>query len=183
MPFEDPWFWAFLAAIGWGLAVGAVGTRALGRSLRFGVPVVVLAEVPRVLLPLPLVSQPRLDANGPVLVTLGAAILAGSLCFATPVFRIFAFTGPNRREPLRTDGVYSLVRHPLMLCDVFWPLGLSLIFRSVIGVALTPVWLLVIWILTQVEEESLVREYGDAYRDFQSRIPRLFPRLHHIGSK
>ena len=81
-----------------------------------------------------------------------------------------------RCEPLRTDGLYSVVRHPLMLCDVFWPLGLSLIFGSIIGVPLTPLWLLVVWVLTQVEEESLVREYGEADRDFRSRVPRLFPR-------
>jgi len=43
----------------------------------------------------------------------------------------------------------------------------------VIGIALTPVWLLRIWALTQVEEETLVREYGGAYREFQSRVPRL----------
>ena len=63
------------------------------------------------------------------------------------------------------------VRHPLMLCDIFWPLGVSLIFGSITGVALTPVWLLVVWVLTQVEEESLVREYADAYRDFQAAAP------------
>ncbi len=181
VPIADPWFWAFLAAIGWGLAFGAVGTRALGRSLGFGIPVVLLAEIPRALLPLPFVSQPRLQDSRPVLVAAGIAVLGGSLLFATPVLRIFAFTGPNRREPLRTDVVYSIVRHPLMLCDIFWPLGLSLIFGSIIGVALTPVWLVMIWILTQVEEESLIREYGDAYREFQSRVPRLFPRPHGIG--
>jgi methanethiol S-methyltransferase len=104
--------------------------------------------------------------------------MAGSLVFAAPVFRITPFTAPARREPLRTDGLYSAVRHPLMVCDIFWPLGLSLIFGSVIGIALTPVWLAVAWVLTQVEEEALVREYGDAYRGYQARVPRLFPRLH-----
>jgi protein-S-isoprenylcysteine O-methyltransferase Ste14 len=118
-----------------------------------------------------------------VLAAAGAAVLAGSPVFATPVVRIVAFTGSARREPLRTDGLYSVVRHPLMLCDVFWPLGLSLIFGSITGVALTPVWLLVVWVLTQVEEESLVREYADAYRGFQSRVPRLFPRLPDIGRR
>lgn len=92
-------------------------------------------------------------------------------------------TAPARSEPLRTGGLYSVVRHPLMLCDIFWPLGLSIIFGSIIGIVLTPAWLLVIWVLTQVEEESLVREYGDAYRDFQARVPRLFPRLHNPGRR
>ena len=174
----NPWFWAFLAALGWGLCTGLVGSRALGRRLRLGISLVLLAEVPRALLPLPFVLQPRIEAGHPVFVAAGAAVLAGSLFFATPVFRIAPFTAPAQREPLRTDGLYSVVRHPLMVCDIFWPLGLSLIFGSVIGIALTPVWLLAVWVLTQVEEEALVREYGDAYRDFQARVPRLFPRLH-----
>jgi protein-S-isoprenylcysteine O-methyltransferase Ste14 len=181
MRLNDPWFWAFLAALGWGLCTGFVGSQAWGRSLRQGVSLVLLAEVPRALLPLPFVSQPRIETGRPVLIAFGVAVLAGSLYFATPAFRIAPFTAPARREPLRTDGLYSVVRHPLMVCDIFWPLGLSLIFGSIIGIALTPVWLLVVWVLTQVEEEALVREYGDVYRDLQARVPRLFPRLHGFG--
>src|ERR1035441_2115289 len=79
VPLADPWFWALKAAIGWGLAVGAVGTQIPGRCVRFGVPVVMLAEVPRVLLPLPFVSRPRLEAGRPVLAAVGAAVLAGGL--------------------------------------------------------------------------------------------------------
>jgi protein-S-isoprenylcysteine O-methyltransferase Ste14 len=177
MPLGDPWFWAFLAALGWGLCTGLVGSQTWGRRLHLGILLVLLAEVPRALLPLPVVSQPRIEAGRPVLIAAGAVVLAASLLFAAPVFRITPFTAPARREPLRTDGLYSVVRHPLMVCDVFWPLGLSLLFGSIIGIALTPVWLLVVWVLTQVEEEALVREYGDAYRDFRERVPRLFPRL------
>jgi len=177
MTATDPWFWAFLAAAGWALGFGIVGTRTPGQSLWFGIPVFLLAEVPRVLLPLPFVSQPRIQASHPALAVAGAVVLAGSLVFATPVLRIIPLTGPSRCEPLRTSGLYSVVRHPLMLCDIFWPLGLSLIFRSVIGAALTPAWLAVIWVMTQVEEESMVREYGDAYRHFQASVPRLLPRL------
>jgi protein-S-isoprenylcysteine O-methyltransferase Ste14 len=177
MPLADPWFWAFLAVVGWGLCTGLVGSRTWGRSLRLGVPLVLLAEVPRAVLPLPFVTQPRLGTGHIALVAVGAAIMAVSMFFATPVIRIAAFTAPAQREPLRTGGLYSVVRHPLMVCDVLWPLGLSLIFGSVIGVALTPVWLLVAWILTQAEEDALIREYGAAYRDFQERVPRLVPRL------
>jgi protein-S-isoprenylcysteine O-methyltransferase Ste14 len=177
MPLADPWFWAFLAALGWGLCTGLVGSRSWGRRLHLGVALVFLAEVPRAVLPLPFVSQPRIETGRPVLIAVGVAVLAGSLVFAAPVFRIAPFTAPAQGEPLRTDGLYSVVRHPLMVCDIFWPLGVSLIFGSLIGIALAPVWLLVVWVLTQVEEEALVREYGDAYRDFQAHVPRLIPRL------
>jgi len=177
VPLTEPWFWAFLAATGWATCSAIVGTQTPGRSLRFGIPAFLLAEVPRLVLPLPFVSQPRIDAPHLVLITAGSVILAASLLFGTPVFRIVPLTAPDRREPLRTNGLYSVVRHPLMVCDIFWPLGWSLMFASVIGAALTPAWLLVVWALTQAEEESLVREYGDAYRELQAHVPRLFPRL------
>ena len=100
----NPWFWAFLAALGWGLCTGLVGSRALGRRLRLGISVVLLAEVPRALLPLPFVLQPRIEAGHPVFVAAGAAVLAGSLFFATPVFRIAPFTAPARRRLSRLPG-------------------------------------------------------------------------------
>jgi protein-S-isoprenylcysteine O-methyltransferase Ste14 len=178
----DSWFWAFLASLGWGMGIAVVGSKTLGRRLGFGIVMFILAELPRILLPLSFVTQPRIETS-PLLVTLGVIVLAGSLFFGTPVFRIVPLTGPDREEPLRTDGLYAIVRHPLMVCDIFWPLGWSLVFGSLIGIFLTPVWLLVVWVLTHVEEVSLVREYGDTYREYQLRVPRLFPRLPGINAK
>ncbi len=177
MPLDDPWFWAFLGSVGWGLGFAVVGSQTLGRRPAFGVVTLAVAEVPRFLLPLPFVIQPRLDLAPLWLGGLGMVVFVGSWYFATPVFRIAPLTAADRRRPLRTDGLYRVVRHPLMVCDALWPLGWSLVFGSLIGVALTPAWLLLIWGLTHVEEEALVREYGDAYRAFQSRVPRLVPRL------
>ncbi len=144
-----------------------------GRKLGFGVPAFILAELPRIILPLPFVTQPRIGLSPALLATVGGVIFLGSLYFGTPVLRIVPLTGPNHRETLRTDGLYAIIRHPLMLCDILWPLGWSLIFGSLIGVALTPAWLLLIWVLTHVEEEALLQEYGDVYRAYQARVPRL----------
>ena len=49
-----------------------------------------------------------------------------------------------------------------MFCKSFWPLGLSLMLGSVIGILLTPAWFLLCLAFTYIEEEALVREYGDA---------------------
>jgi protein-S-isoprenylcysteine O-methyltransferase Ste14 len=137
----------------------------------------ILAEVPRILLPLPFVGQPRLESTPAWLVVFGLCIFASSLFFGTPVFRISSLTAPDRQNPLRTDELYAIIRHPLMLCDIFWPLGWSLIFGSVLGIILTPICWLVIYILTFVEEEALIREYGDAYGEYQVHVPRFIPRL------
>ncbi len=64
-----------------------------------------------------------------------------------------------------------------MVCDLLWPLGVSLLTGSIIGIALSPVWFLLIWALIAVEEESMISEYGEVYRVYQSRAPRFFPRL------
>ncbi len=135
----------------------------------------ILAEVPRLLLPLMFVEQPRIFPVPIGLRAVSVTILIGSLLLAFPVRRIVPFTAPSRDEPLRTDGLYSLVRHPLMLCDILWPLGWSLLFGSIVGIALSGVWLLMIWVLIQAEEEALTREYGEIYRQYQARVPRLFP--------
>jgi protein-S-isoprenylcysteine O-methyltransferase Ste14 len=137
----------------------------------------ILAELPRILFPLPFVTQPRFGSSSPWLVGIGVIILVASLFFASPVFRIVPLTGTHRQKPLRTDGLYAIVRHPLMLCDISGSRGWSLIFGSIIGAVITPVWWLVIWTLTQVKEESLVREYGEAHLEYHPRVPRLLPRF------
>ena len=173
----NPWFWAFLATIGWCMGFGLIGSRTLGRNIGFGIVMLVLAELPRILLPLPFVQQPRFESTFPWLIGLGCFIFISSLLWGTPVLRISPITGPLRQNPLRTDGLYAIVRHPLMLCDIFWPLGWSLIFGSILGIIITPIWWLTIYMLTYVEEEAMARVYGDAYREYQARVPRFIPRL------
>jgi len=171
----NPWFWAFLAMLGWFLSLLVVGTRTCGDNLGFGIVCFILVELPRIILPLPFVVQTRFGGNSPFFTLAGAVILVVSLIFATPVFRIYPLTGPNRKEPLRINGLYGIVRHPVMFCDSFWPLGWSLIFGSLIGILLTPIWFGVSYYLTILEEERLVQEYGEDYIRYQRKVPRIIP--------
>ena len=129
----DSWFWAFLAAVGWAGGFGIVGTNTLGRCVGYGIAMFIFAEHPHILLPLPFVYQPRIVLNPTLLFVIGILVLTGSLFFGTSVFRIVPLTKPDQHEPLRTDGQYSIIRHPFMVCDIFWPLGWSLIFGSVMA--------------------------------------------------
>ena len=150
----NPWFWAFLAAVGWCLGLGVIGSHKIGRYLSIGIVMFILAEIPRLLLPLPFVNQPRFEPTSGWAIGFGGFLFLASLIFGTPVFRIAPITYPDRHNPLRTDGLYAIIRHPLMLCDIFWPLGWSLLFGSILGIILTPFWCLIIYILTYVEEEK-----------------------------
>ena len=173
VPFTDPWFWAFASAVGWVLAACVVASP-LGRSPGFGVLALVAMEAPRVILTLPVVAQPRLISSS-ALTAAGVTILIISAVLATPAMRISGLTRPQATESLRTDGLFSVVRHPIMLCAALWPLGLSLLLGSTVGVLLTPVWFALAWLFTFIEEDALVREFGAAYRSYQERVPRLLP--------
>lgn len=173
---NNPFFWAFLAMIGWGLAPLVISSKTFGKNSFFGAFVVALVEIPRIILPLDFINQPRFG-GGSILTIIGFIILIIALVFGTPAFLIKPFTRPQKEEKLRTTGLYSIVRHPIMFCDSFWPLGLSLIFRSLIGTALVVVWFIVSYLLTFLEEEKLIEEYGDKYLKFRERVPRIIPFL------
>jgi protein-S-isoprenylcysteine O-methyltransferase Ste14 len=173
----DPFFWAFLAMIGWYLGFFIVGSKTFGKNTLFGIGVVALAEIPRIILPLNFINQPRFG-GGSMLLILGTIVLIIALIFGSPVFRIQPFTKPQQDEPLRTTGLYSVVRNPLYFCDALWPLGLSLLFRSVIGTVLVIVWFLVVYLFAFFEEEKLIEAYGDEYQEYKRKVKwRLIPYL------
>ena len=178
----DAWFWAFLAAVGWGICFGIVGARTLGRTFDSGSRPSCLPNFPACCCPsIRLPTSPELEPghaqHG------GRGYPGGQPGLWHPGLPDYSPHPARPSRPPAHGWAVSLVRHPLMLCDILWPLGWSLIYASLIGVLLTPLWLLIIWVLTNVEEEALVQEYGDAYRAFQARVPRLFPRLPGFNKK
>ena len=172
---ETPFFWAFLSAIGWAMGMLTVGSPTAGRHILHGVVGSALAQIPRIILPLPWVSaQPRFDP--PVLVVVAAALIClVSLYFAFPGLGLKAYTRPTSTEPLRTDGLYGIVRHPILFANILWPLGWSAVFRSWIGLALVPVWFFLVYLMSFIEEDRLIETYGDAYRRYREQVPRLIP--------
>jgi methanethiol S-methyltransferase len=76
---------------------------------------------------------------------------------------------------LKTPNVYRLVRHPMQLGFVvaFWAAPVMTFDRLFIAVLLTS------YIVTALvfEERDLVAVFGDEYRRYQGRVPRLLPRL------
>jgi protein-S-isoprenylcysteine O-methyltransferase Ste14 len=75
--------------------------------------------------------------------------------------------------PLRVDGVYRIVRHPLYLFSmlVLWPLPVMTFNLLVFNVAAT----LYFGIGSLIEERRLERVYGDAYRNYRREVPWLIP--------
>ncbi|MBP7690084.1 MAG: isoprenylcysteine carboxylmethyltransferase family protein [Thermoflexales bacterium] len=76
---------------------------------------------------------------------------------------------------LVTTGLHRFVRHPLYTTSL---IVLYLVSPMTLNRLALVVGIHVYFFVGSLfEERKLVREFGDAYRDYQHRVPRLFPRL------
>jgi len=79
--------------------------------------------------------------------------------------------------PLKVKGVNKIVRHPLYSFSYTLMLGLFLIAPNnyiLIASIITAVYLP---IGIYLEEKKLLKEYGEKYRVYMERVPKLIPRL------
>ncbi|MHA2251790.1 MAG: methyltransferase family protein [Candidatus Kariarchaeaceae archaeon] len=175
--FNDPFFWALISMFGLVGASVVVGGKNLGKYPLFGITVVLIFDLGRIILVLPMCNQPRFDISGWHL-ALGGLIFVLGLIFGIPSFSIKPFTTPDEHVELITTGFYGVVRNPIYLCEVLWCLGWAIMFRSIIGVALVPLWWLGLLFHTLLEEESLERELGQKYLDYKQQVRgRIIPGL------
>lgn len=78
-----------------------------------------------------------------------------------------------RCAPLIVTGMYRWVRHPQYLFGLIllWCAPSMSLNRAVLSLLFS----LYLYIGTFLEERRLVAEYGEAYRQYQRQVPRLFP--------
>jgi protein-S-isoprenylcysteine O-methyltransferase Ste14 len=176
--YTDPFFWALLSAVGMAYATSIFSKHKLRRSRLLVGIALVLIFAGRVAMVLPLCEQPRFEF-GEWRWIVGGAIIALSLPFgALPVILVKWWDPPREGMRLRTTGVYGLVRHPIYFFEVIWPVGLSVMFDSIYGLALTPVWWFMFLIHTLAEEADLERSLGEEYVEYKKKVRgRIFPGL------
>jgi len=120
---------------------------------------------------------PAWAMNGLGLAALGL-LLAGS-----GVYDLEAFLGlrqlrerweaPGDREPFRVGTLHRYVRHP------WYALSLLLLWTRDMNAArlVSALWITGYFILgSRLEESKLVQQFGEAYRDYRTRVPGLLPR-------
>lgn len=80
--------------------------------------------------------------------------------------------------PLRTEGAYALVRHPLDAAIAFAALALTLLSANwVVGIIAGAMAAHALLIRSRRDEEQLIAAYGAAYESYAARTPRFLPRL------
>ncbi|NOQ69084.1 MAG: DUF1295 domain-containing protein [Gammaproteobacteria bacterium] len=80
----------------------------------------------------------------------------------------------SEAKPFTLRGPYRWVRHPLYLFTIifFWSYPVITSDRLLFNILWT------IWVIVgaRLEEQELVEDFGDEYREYQSKVPMLFPR-------
>jgi protein-S-isoprenylcysteine O-methyltransferase Ste14 len=77
---------------------------------------------------------------------------------------------------LVTDGPYAITRHPIYTGILLALLGSALVWNSLLTLALAALFAVPLFLHTVYEEHLFERHFGDAYSDYQRRVPRLVPR-------
>lgn len=80
---------------------------------------------------------------------------------------------PEPPVPFVADGMYRLVRHPLYLFSMLFLWANPVMSLSSLAIT---IWATIYFYIGSIyEERRLLNEFGDTYRDYQARIPRINP--------
>jgi protein-S-isoprenylcysteine O-methyltransferase Ste14 len=76
-------------------------------------------------------------------------------------------------SPLFTAGTYSIVRHPMYTAGllILWLFPILTAGTLAFDLGIT----LYILVGSELEERKLIEEYGDEYRRYKAKVPRLIP--------
>ena len=85
----------------------------------------------------------------------------------------------NREQQvtLRQEGIHKYVRHPLYLGTLLFVAGLFMLMPMLSNL----IALLIIFIYTlvgiELEEKQLLSEFGEEYKRYSKKVPKLFPKM------
>ncbi|MHA2027283.1 MAG: isoprenylcysteine carboxylmethyltransferase family protein [Candidatus Thorarchaeota archaeon] len=78
---------------------------------------------------------------------------------------------------LVTTGPYSRIRHPMYSVYTFWFLSWFLISTNLLFGISWLFWVVYLFIRIPQEEQMLIEQFGDSYRDYMNKTGKLFPRF------
>jgi protein-S-isoprenylcysteine O-methyltransferase Ste14 len=113
--------------------------------------------------------------TGLVLATLGMGVIFWSGLTLGRLYSPEVTIQKNHR--LITDGPYRLIRHPRYLGGAIQGIGLSLLFRSWIGIVLTFLFIVIVSFRIKDEEALMGREFREEWESYCKKSWRLIPGL------
>jgi len=114
------------------------------------------------------------------IINLGWVILWISAIFGwLPIFTFKKYGGVAKgKSYIQTStlvdrGVYAIVRHPQYLAGILIGLSLPLISQHWLIAALGVIVIVIYYANTFIEEAADIAKFGDEYREYMQRVPRL----------
>jgi len=77
---------------------------------------------------------------------------------------------------IKTD-VFARIRHPMYFGSILTYLGFVILSLSVIALVIFIVVVIFYYYLCRYEEQILIEELGDEYRNYMKNVPMLIPRV------
>jgi protein-S-isoprenylcysteine O-methyltransferase Ste14 len=174
----DPFFWA---VVGMFALIGSSVTlvsKDLRRHRWLNITFVAMFMLARFMLPLhwPCHQQPRFDW-GYLNLIIGIPLVVVGVGFLAAVFHIQPWPKPCEEVRLETQGHYAMVRNPIYLGEILWSFGWAVLWGSLVGVLLIPLWYAGFILFVMLEEEDLETCLGEPYVRYKQQVPgRFFPR-------
>ena len=120
-----------------------------------------------------------LGLAGVLLAWLGAALAVWAKLTLGRWFS--ASFGVKPEHELITTGPYAIVRHPMYTALLALGIGLGMAFDSVLTVGVALLYVVPFALHTFIEEQIFAKHFGDAWRAYAARVPRLVPGLKRRG--
>jgi protein-S-isoprenylcysteine O-methyltransferase Ste14 len=111
-------------------------------------------------------------------IVIGVVLMAVGLALAFPARRAFVSAGTEVKPwrpstALVTDGIFTWLRNPMYVGGTLFLAGLSVLLASDWMLVMTFVFIPIIHFgVVRREERYLEAKFGDAYRQYQDRVPR-----------
>ncbi|MHA2351522.1 MAG: methyltransferase family protein [Candidatus Thorarchaeota archaeon] len=83
----------------------------------------------------------------------------------------------HRVEKVISTGVYSRVRHPQYLGALLSHIGASFLLSGYYSLLISPLVIIINYILCWKEEQEMIREFGEAYLRYRETVPMLIPKF------
>ena len=85
----------------------------------------------------------------------------------------------TKNHNLKTDGMYKNLRHPSYVGLLLICFGLSISMNSIISLTVItiPILLALIYRI-KIEENTLIKEFGETYKDYMIKTYKIIPKLY-----
>ena len=83
----------------------------------------------------------------------------------------------TEKTELYISGIHEFVRHPLYLGTLVFIWGLFIVFPSVVNLVAVSIITIYTLIAIQFEEQKLIAEFGDAYKEYKKKVPMIIPKF------